>query len=232
MNAPPRTPVSSPVSAATSASPVSTAALTPLSGTTAKNFTVAKYVELQEKKLELEGKKCAEAAKTASPKTVFDGSSVLSTDGGISEEGQLEDEGTSSSPSRDSEPVAGTRRPREADSDASASKRPQSFSDAVSATLEALAITSDPAVVPSEQRDALRTDDSVREPWMPSESVITARYRRTVPPNVISLYVDSRIVDDAEAASKHIEPMTDQRRGHHISHFYEPWYWNSKKTSG
>ncbi|OWZ11348.1 hypothetical protein PHMEG_00015643 [Phytophthora megakarya] len=47
---------------------------------------------------------------------------------------------------------------------------------------------------------ATRTDDSVHDHWMPSETVITARYGRTVPPNVIPFYVDSRIVDDDEAA--------------------------------
>ncbi|OWZ15104.1 hypothetical protein PHMEG_00011310 [Phytophthora megakarya] len=67
---------------------------------------------------------------------------------------------------------------------------------------------------------------------MPSESVITARYGCTVPPNVIPLYVDNRIVDDAEAASKHFEPMMNQRRDYYISLFYELRYWSSKKTSG
>ncbi|OWZ03174.1 hypothetical protein PHMEG_00025140 [Phytophthora megakarya] len=106
-------------------------------------------------------------------------------------------------------------------------------------TLEAPAIASDPPaittgppVVLSEQRDAQRTGDSVRDPSKPSESVISARYGRTVPPNVIPLYVDSRIVDDAEAASKHFEPMTNQRRDYYISLFHELRYWSSKKTSG
>ncbi|OWZ15105.1 hypothetical protein PHMEG_00011311 [Phytophthora megakarya] len=159
------TPAADPASAPTSASvpasaPVSAATPTPLS----ENFSVDKYFELQEKKLELEAKQCAGAAKTASSKTVFDGSSVLSTDGSIPvdyEEGELEDEGTSSSQSCDSKHAVGTR---EEDSDASSSKRPQGVSDAVPSTLEALPITSDPPVVPSEQRDAPRTDDPVREP--------------------------------------------------------------------
>ncbi|OWZ07885.1 hypothetical protein PHMEG_00019661 [Phytophthora megakarya] len=226
MSAPLRKPASSPVSASTSVSmpaadsasaptsvsvpvstPVSAATPTPLNDTTEK--------------------KRAGVAKTASPKTV-DGSSVLSTDGGIPvdyEEGELEDEGTSSSLSYDSKPAAGTRRPREDDSDALSSKRPRSVSDAVPSRLEALAIT-------SEKRDATCTDDSVREPWMPPESVITARYGSTVPPNEIPLYVDNRIVDDAEAASKHFEPMTDQRRGYYTSLFHELRYWSSKKISG
>ncbi|OWZ04282.1 hypothetical protein PHMEG_00023840 [Phytophthora megakarya] len=213
--------------------PVSAATPTPLSGTTEKNFSVDKYFKIQEKKR-------AGAAKTASPKTVFDGSSVLSTDGGIPvdyEEGELE--GTSSSQPSDSKSAAGTRRAREDESDASSWKRQRSVRDAVPSTLEepaivsdAPAITPDPSVVSSEQRDAPRTDDSVRDPWMPSESVISAWYGRTVPPNVIPLYVDSRIIDDAEAESKSFDLVTNQRRDYYISLFHELRYWSSKKTSG
>ncbi|OWZ12991.1 hypothetical protein PHMEG_00013753 [Phytophthora megakarya] len=147
MSVPLRTPASSPVSASTVAStpapvpasaptsasvhasaPVSAATPTLLSGTTEKNFSVDKYFELQEKKLELEAKNRAGAATTDSPKTVFDGSSVLSNDGSIPldyEEGEFEDEGTSSSPSYDSKPAAGIRRPPEDDSDASSSNHPE-----------------------------------------------------------------------------------------------------------
>ncbi|OWY99185.1 LOW QUALITY PROTEIN: hypothetical protein PHMEG_00029862 [Phytophthora megakarya] len=152
-----------------------------------------------------------------SPRTVFDGSSVLSTDGGIPvdyEDGELEDEGTSSSLSHDSKLATGTRRPREDDSDASSSKRPRSASDAVPSRLEALAIT-------SEQRDVTRTDNTVREPWMSSKKVIDDRYGAMVPPTEIPLYVDTRIVDDAEAASKHFEPTTNQGRDYYISLFHE-----------
>ncbi|OWZ00708.1 hypothetical protein PHMEG_00028044 [Phytophthora megakarya] len=246
MSAPLRTPAPSPVSASTSvptpaadpasaptsasvraSAPVSAATPTPLSGTTDKNFSVDKYFELQEKKLELEAKKRAGAAKTASPMTVFDGSSVLSTDGSIPvdyEEGELEDEGTSSSQSCDSKPAAGLATPVK-----------------VIRTLhlrsvrEVLVMQCLPRwkhfpspriylLFRQSKRDAPRTDDSVREPWMPSESVITARYGCTVPPNVIPLYVDNRIVDDAEAASKHFEPMTNQRRDDCISLFHELRY--------
>ncbi|OWZ23936.1 hypothetical protein PHMEG_0001120 [Phytophthora megakarya] len=102
MSAPLRPPASSPASAATVAStpaPVSASAPTsesvPASApVSARNFSVDKYFELQKKKLEFEAKKRAGAATTASPKTVFDGSSVLSTDRGIPmdyEEGELED---------------------------------------------------------------------------------------------------------------------------------------------
>ncbi|OWY95940.1 hypothetical protein PHMEG_00033919, partial [Phytophthora megakarya] len=124
--------------------------------------------------------------------TVFDGSSIYSADGGIPvdyEDGELEDEVTSSSQSHESKPATGNRRPREDDSDASSSKRPRSESDAVPSGLEALAITSD-------QRDATRTDDTVRAPWMPSEEVIKDRYGAMVAPNPVALYFDNRIVDD------------------------------------
>ncbi|OWZ13590.1 hypothetical protein PHMEG_00013051 [Phytophthora megakarya] len=91
--------------------------------------------------------------------------------------------------------------------------------------LEALAIT-------SEQRDATRTDDTVREPWMPSERVIKDRYGAIVPPNPIPLYIDNRIVADAEAVTKHFVPETNQRRDYYISLLHELRYWSSKKTSG
>ncbi|OWY94514.1 hypothetical protein PHMEG_00035725, partial [Phytophthora megakarya] len=77
-----------------------------------------------------------------------------------------------------------------------------------------------------------RIADSVREPWMPSESVINDRYGSMVPPNEIPLYVDNRMVADAEAASKRFEPTTNQRRDYYISLFHEVRYWSSKKTSG
>ncbi|OWZ14429.1 LOW QUALITY PROTEIN: hypothetical protein PHMEG_00012093 [Phytophthora megakarya] len=237
MSASLRTPAFSSVSVLTVAStpaPVpasaSVPASIPLSGTTEKNFSLDKYFELQEKKFELEAKQRAGGAKTDSPRTDFDGSSSLSTDGGIPldyEEGGLEDEGTSSSQSYDSKPAAGTRRPREDDSDASPSNRPRIAFHAgntfhhLGSTCCSVGATWCP-----------HTDDSVREPWMPSDSVITARYGCTVPPNEIPLYVDNRIVDDAEVASKHFEPMTNQRRDYYISLFHELRYWSSKKTSG
>ncbi|OWY96182.1 hypothetical protein PHMEG_00033616, partial [Phytophthora megakarya] len=237
-----QTPVSSPVPASTSVSTpvvdsasastsasvpasvhVSAVTPTPLSGTTEKNFSVDKYFKLQEKKLELEAKQRTGAAKPDRPRTVFDGSSIFSADGGIPvdyENGELEDEGTSSSLAHEFKPAAGIRRPREGNSDASSSKRPR-----MPSRLEALAIT-------SEQRDATGTDDSVRGPWMPSESVINDRYGSMVPPNEIPLYVDNRMVADAEAASKRFEPTTNQRRDYYISLFHEVRYWSSKKTSG
>ncbi|OWY94060.1 hypothetical protein PHMEG_00036320 [Phytophthora megakarya] len=159
MSAAEQTPVSSPVSASTSVSTpvvvpapvsvsshVSAVTPTPLGGTTGKKFSVDEYYELQDKKLDLKSKQRAEAAKQDSPKTIFDGSSIFSADGGIPvdyEDGELEDEVTSSSQSHESKPATGNRRPREDDSDASSSKRPRSESDAVPSRLEALAITSE-----------------------------------------------------------------------------------------
>ncbi|OWZ17200.1 hypothetical protein PHMEG_0008895 [Phytophthora megakarya] len=145
MSAAQRAPVSSLVSASTVAStpaPVLTSASvsasshvsavtpTPLSGTTEKNFSVDKYFELQEKKIEHKAKQRAGAAKPDRPKTIFDGSSIFSADGGIPvdyEDGELEDEGTSSSLSHESKSAIGTRRPREDESDASSSKRPRRY---------------------------------------------------------------------------------------------------------
>ncbi|OWZ04794.1 hypothetical protein PHMEG_00023246 [Phytophthora megakarya] len=186
------------------------------------------YFELQEKKLELEAKQRAGAAKPDSSKIIIDGSSIFSADGGIPvdyEDGELEGEGTSSSLSHESKRATGNRRPREDDSDASSSKRPRSESDAVPSGLEALAIT-------TEQRDATRTDDTVRKHWMPSERVIKDRYGATVAPNPMPLYVNNQIVDDPEAAAKHFMPDTNQRRDYYISLFHELRYWSSKKTSG
>ncbi|OWY91561.1 hypothetical protein PHMEG_00039804 [Phytophthora megakarya] len=194
MSAVKQTPVSSPVSASTSgstpvvdpsapASPlVGGGTPTPLGGTTGKKFSVEKYYELQDKKLELKAKQRAEAAKPGSPK-LFRGYSIEDDILVDYEDGELEDEGSSSSRLLESP---------------SPSKHPRSESDAVPSGLETLAIT-------SKQRDATRTDDTVREPWMPSERVIKDRYGAIVAPNPLPLYVDNRIVDDAEAAVKHLE---------------------------
>ncbi|OWY98033.1 hypothetical protein PHMEG_00031307, partial [Phytophthora megakarya] len=252
MSAVKQTPVSSPVSASTVASTpapvltsVSTSVSTPVvdpasapasshvsalpptlsGGTPGKKFSVDKYYELQDKKLELKAKQRAESAKLDSPKTIFDGSWIFSADGGIPvdyEDGELEDEVTPSSQAHESKPATGNRRPREDDSDASSSKRPRSESDAVPS--RPLATTS--------ERDLTRTDDTVREPWMPSQKVIDDRYGAQAPPNEIPLYVVDRIVDDTEAAAKHFDNSTNQRRDYYISLFHGLRYWSSKKTSG
>ncbi|KAG2871347.1 hypothetical protein PC118_g24211 [Phytophthora cactorum] len=62
---------------------------------------------------------------------------------------------------------------------------------------------------------------------MPSAS----RFGATSPPNPIPLYVCSAIVDDAEAAAQHFDPMTNQRRDYYIGLFHEIRWHASKKTS-
>ncbi|KAG3047194.1 hypothetical protein PI125_g26878 [Phytophthora idaei] len=98
------------------------------------------------------------------------------------------------------EPVTGSRRPREDDPSASSSKRSRNEEEEKAPT----PITpSSPRSVPTE-----------RAPWMPSASEIASRFGATSPPNPISLYVCSAIVDDADAdaAAQHFDPMTNQRR--------------------
>ncbi|OWZ18162.1 hypothetical protein PHMEG_0007803 [Phytophthora megakarya] len=178
-------PASAPTSASVPASAhVSAVTPTPLSRTT---VSVDKYFDLEGKKLELEAKERAGAAKPESLNTAFDGSSILATGGGIAvdyEDGELEIEGTSSSLAHEPEPASGTPRPREDNSDTSSSKRPRSESDAVPSRLEALCA---------------------------NLGCLDDRYGALVPPNEIPLYADNRIVDDAEAAAKRFDPTTNQR---------------------
>ncbi|KAE9067867.1 hypothetical protein PF007_g27913 [Phytophthora fragariae] len=95
------------------------------------------------------------------------------------EEGEEERE---SSSSWRNEASAGTRRPREDDSDASSSKRSRSGSDWPLADAGALSMprggddddSTPPAAVTS------RTNP-VRDPWMPTPSEIRSRYGNTSP---------------------------------------------------
>ncbi|KAG2769185.1 hypothetical protein Pcac1_g19533 [Phytophthora cactorum] len=66
---------------------------------------------------------------------------------------------------------------------------------------------------------------------MPSASEIASRFGATLPPNPIPLYVCSAIVDDAEAAAQHFDPMTNQRRDYFIGLFHELRWHASKRTS-
>ncbi|KAG3140623.1 hypothetical protein C6341_g19981 [Phytophthora cactorum] len=66
---------------------------------------------------------------------------------------------------------------------------------------------------------------------MPSASEIASRFGATSPPNPIPLYVCSAIIDDAEAAAQHFDPMTNQRRDYYIGLFHELRWHASKKTS-
>ncbi|KAG3160071.1 hypothetical protein C6341_g13901 [Phytophthora cactorum] len=62
-------------------------------------------------------------------------------------------------------------------------------------------------------------------------SEIASRFGATSPPNQIPLYVCSAIIDDAEAAAQHFDPMTNQRRDYYIGLFHELRWHASKKTS-
>ncbi|KAG3128240.1 hypothetical protein C6341_g24649 [Phytophthora cactorum] len=115
------------------------------------------------------------------------------------------------------EPVTGSRRLREDDPSASSSKR--SRNDEEEKTPTPVTLTS-PRPVPIE-----------RAPWMPSASQIASRFGATSPPNPIPLCVYSAIIDDAEAAAQHFDPMTNQRRDYYIGPFHELRWHASKRTS-
>ncbi|KAG2886557.1 hypothetical protein PC117_g25355 [Phytophthora cactorum] len=66
---------------------------------------------------------------------------------------------------------------------------------------------------------------------MPSASKIASRFGATSPPNPIPLYVCSAIIDDAEAAAQHFDPMTNQRRDYYIRRVCELRWHASKRTS-
>ncbi|KAG4045805.1 hypothetical protein PC123_g18805 [Phytophthora cactorum] len=115
------------------------------------------------------------------------------------------------------EPVTGSCRPREDNPSASSSKRSRSDEEEKAPT----------PVTPSSPR-SVPTD---RAPWIPSASDIASRFGATSPPNPIPLYVCTAIVDDAEAAAQHFDPMTNQRRDYFIGLFHELRWHASKRTS-
>ncbi|KAG3231645.1 hypothetical protein PI124_g23262 [Phytophthora idaei] len=115
------------------------------------------------------------------------------------------------------EPVTGSRRLREDDPSASSSKRSRNEEEEKAPTP---VTPSSPHSVPTE-----------RAPWMPSASEIASRFGATSPPNPIPLYVCSAIIDEAEAAAQHFDPMTNQRRDYYIGLFHELRCHASKKTS-
>ncbi|POM79736.1 Hypothetical protein PHPALM_2524 [Phytophthora palmivora] len=211
------TPVSAPASVPTS-TPVSTPVSTLPSETTESKLSVNDYLTQQQQKR-------AEHAKTVTPTTVLEGSAILAIDGSVpvdygsdSEEGAtMEDEASSSSDKKDSQPSAGSRCPREGDSDASSPKHPRSDIEATPSTSEAPA--------------APRTEPPVRDTRMPSARVIADRVGNSLPPHPIPLYVCSSIVDDASAIAMNFEPLSTQRRDYYIALFHELRHWNSKKTS-
>ncbi|KAG3122160.1 hypothetical protein PI126_g24257 [Phytophthora idaei] len=116
------------------------------------------------------------------------------------------------------DPVTGSRRPREDDPSASSSKRSRNDDEKKAPTP---VTPSSPCSVPTE-----------RAPWMPSAFEIASRFGAASPPNSIPLYVCSAIIDDAEAAAQHFDPMTNQWRDYDIGLFHELRWDASKKTSG
>ncbi|KAG3133079.1 hypothetical protein PI126_g19323 [Phytophthora idaei] len=168
--------------------------------------------------------------KAAAPETILEGSSVWNTDGSmptdygsdISDVPMEGGEVPSSAADSESaaiahEPVTGSRRPREDDPSASSSKRSRNDEEEKAPTP---VTPSSPRSVPTE-----------RAPWMPSASEIASRFGATSPPNPIPLYVCSAIIDDAQAAAQHFDPMTNQRRDYFIGLFHELRWHASKRTS-
>ncbi|KAG3234310.1 hypothetical protein PI124_g20635 [Phytophthora idaei] len=190
--------------------------------TTESTLSVDEYHVLQYKKRVED--------KAAALKTLLEGSSVLNTDGSmptdygsvISDVPMEDGEVPSSAADSEStavahEPVTGSRRPREDDPSASSSKCSSNDEEEKAPT----------PVTPSSPRSA----PTERAPWMPSASEIASRFGATSPPNPIPLYVCSTIVDDAEAAAQHFDPMTNQRRDYFIGLFHELRWHASKRTS-
>ncbi|KAG2963649.1 hypothetical protein PC119_g25452 [Phytophthora cactorum] len=190
--------------------------------TTESILSVDEYYALQYKKRVED--------KAAAPETILEGSSVFHTDGSmptdygsdISDVPMEDGEVPSSAADSESaavahEPVTGSRRLREDDPSASSSKRSRNDEEEKAPTP---VTPSSPRSVPTE-----------RAPWMPSASEIASRFGATLPPNPIPLYVCSAIVDDAEAAAQHFDPMTNQRRDYFIGLFHELRWHASKRTS-
>ncbi|KAG4036563.1 hypothetical protein PC123_g27868 [Phytophthora cactorum] len=190
--------------------------------TTKSTLSVDEYHALQYKKRVED--------KAAAPETILKGSPVFHTDGSmptdygsdISDVPMEDGEVPSSAADSESaavahEPVTGSRRPRENDPSASSSKRSRNDEEEKAPTP---VTPSSPRSVPTE-----------RAPWMPSASEIASRFGATSPPNPMPLYVCSAIIDDAEAAAQHFDPMTNQRRDYFIGLFRELRWHASKRTS-
>ncbi|KAG3043904.1 hypothetical protein PC121_g22256 [Phytophthora cactorum] len=188
--------------------------------TTESTLSVDEYHALQYKKRVED--------KAAAPETILEGSSVLKTDGSmltdygsdISDVPMEDGEVPSSAADSESaavahEPVIASRRPREDDPSALSSKRSRNDEEEKAPTP---VTPSSPRSVPTE-----------RAPWIPSASEIASRFGASSPP--IPLYVCSPIVDDAEAAAQHFDPMTNQRRDYFIGLFHKLRWHASKRTS-
>ncbi|KAG3103376.1 hypothetical protein PI125_g13882 [Phytophthora idaei] len=190
--------------------------------TTESTLSVDEYHALQYKKRVED--------KAAAPETILEGSSVFHTDGSmpadygsdISEVPMEDGEVPSSAADSESaavahEPVTGSRRPRRDGPSASSSKRSRNDEEEKAPTP---VTPSSPRSVPTE-----------RAPWMPSASEIASRFGATSPPNPIPLHMCSAIIDDAEAAAQHFDPMTNQRRDYFIGLFHDLRWHASKRTS-
>ncbi|KAG2776790.1 hypothetical protein Pcac1_g12940 [Phytophthora cactorum] len=190
--------------------------------TTDSTLSVDEYHALQYKKRVED--------KAAVPETILEGSSVFHTDGSMPTDYGSDisavpmEDGEVPSSAADSklaavahEPVKGSRRPREDGPSASSSKSSRNDEEERAPTP---VTPSSPRSVPTE-----------RAPWMPSASEIVSRFGATSPPNPIPLYVCSAIIDDAEAAAQHFDPMTNQRRDYFIGLFHWLRWHESKRTS-
>ncbi|KAG3128803.1 hypothetical protein PI126_g21232 [Phytophthora idaei] len=190
--------------------------------TTESTISVDEYHALQYKKRVED--------KAATPETILEVSSVWNTDGSMPTDYRSDisdvpmEDGEVPSSAADSEsaavahePVTGSRRPREDDPSASSSKRSRNDEEEKAPTP---VTPSSPRSVPTEHA-----------PWMPSASEIASRFGAISPPNQIPLYVCSAIIDDAEAAAQHFDPMTNQRCDYFTGPFHEPRWHASKKTS-
>ncbi|KAG3076050.1 hypothetical protein PI124_g14151 [Phytophthora idaei] len=134
------------------------------------------------------------------------------------EDGEIPSSATDSESVVDTpDPITGSWRPCEDDPRALSSKRSRNEEGEKAPT----------PVTPSSPRSV----STEHAPWMPSASEIASRFGATSPPNPIPLYVYSTIVDDAEAAAQHFDPMTNQRRGYFIGLFHELRWHASKRTS-
>ncbi|KAG2820883.1 hypothetical protein PC118_g7141 [Phytophthora cactorum] len=228
MSSPTKTPAQESVSADSATSvPASASTTTSVpaqasTSTTESTLSVDEYHALQYKK-RVEDKATA-------PETNLEGSSMFNTDGSlptdygsdISDVPMEDGEVPSSAANSESaavahDPVTGSRRPREDDPSVSSSKCSRNDEEEKTPT----------PVTPSSPR-SLSTE---RAPWMPSASEIASRFGATSPPNQIPLYVCSAIIDDAEAAAQHFDPMTNQRRDYFTGLFHELRWHAAKKTS-
>ncbi|KAG2819128.1 hypothetical protein PC110_g23125 [Phytophthora cactorum] len=136
--------------------------------------------------------------KAVAPETIPEGSSVVNTDGSM---------------------------PTDYGSDICDLRMEDGEVPSSAADSESAAVAHDPVTGLRQPREddpsASSSKRSQRAPWMPSTSEIASRFGAILTPNQIPLYVCGAIIDDAEAAAQHFDPMTNQRRGYYIGLFHE-----------